>query len=59
MGGQDVADKEQANALTLWLGGEEGCEEIRGNFRRNAASIVSHSEGGWSDSDSDYTLFRM
>ena len=41
------------------LSREDIAEEIRGNFRRNAASIVSHSEGGWSDSDSDYTLFRM
>ena len=40
VGGEDVADEEEAEALTLGLGGEEGGEEVLGGSRRDAATVV-------------------
>ena len=40
MGGEDVADKQKSEALTLWLGGEERREQMRCNGRRDSTSVV-------------------
>ena len=40
VGGEDVADKQKSEALTLWLGGEERREQMRCNGRRDSTSVV-------------------
>ena len=44
MGGEDVTDEQKSEALTLWLGREEWCEQVRCNLWRNPSSVVSDDE---------------
>ena len=40
VGGEDVADEKEAEALTCGLGGIEGSEEVLRRFGRDAATVV-------------------
>ena len=44
VGGEDVADKQKSEALALWFGGEERCEQMGCDGRRDSSSVVGDGE---------------